>query len=64
MLWVVLKPFVRWSLLSTLGGLALFGIAGLIIGPVIAAIFVTMWEVYYATFSDLLAEEGSGERAD
>jgi len=46
-------------LVSTFGGLALFGLAGLIIGPVIAALFVAMWHVYYVTFHDVLAEEGS-----
>ncbi len=39
---------------STLGGLALFGASGLIIGPVVAALFITMWEIYGATFSDSL----------
>jgi len=46
-------------LVSTFGGLALFGLAGLIIGPVIAALFVAMWHVYYVTFHDILAEETS-----
>ena len=32
-------------LLATLGGLAWFGLAGFIIGPVIAALFVTCWEI-------------------
>ena len=32
-------------LLSTLGGLMAFGLAGFIIGPVIAALFVTLWEI-------------------
>jgi predicted PurR-regulated permease PerM len=50
-------------LVSTFGGLALFGIAGLIIGPVIAAFFVTMWEVYYETFRDFLTQAG-GERSE
>lgn len=31
-------------LLSTLGGLAWFGLSGFIIGPVIAALFLTFWE--------------------
>lgn len=52
-------------LVSTFGGLALFGIAGLIIGPVIAALFVTMWDIYYETFQDLLVEESpDAEPAD
>lgn len=31
-------------LLSTLGGLAWFGLSGFVIGPVIAALFLTFWE--------------------
>ncbi len=33
-------------LLSTLGGLAAFGLTGLVIGPVIAGIFLASWRVY------------------
>jgi predicted PurR-regulated permease PerM len=32
-------------LLSTIGGLAIFGISGLVIGPLIAAMFVTAWGI-------------------
>jgi len=32
-------------LLATLGGLAWFGLSGFIIGPVIAALFITCWEI-------------------
>ena len=32
-------------LLSTFGGLAWFGLSGFVIGPVIAALFVTCWEM-------------------
>ena len=32
-------------LLSILGGLAGFGVSGFIIGPIIAALFVTLWEI-------------------
>lgn len=32
--------------ISTLGGLQLFGFNGLIIGPVIAALFITVWKIY------------------
>ncbi len=32
-------------LLSTLGGLSLFGLAGFVIGPVVAALFVTCWQM-------------------
>ena len=32
-------------LLATLGGLAIFGLSGFIIGPVIAALFITCWDI-------------------
>jgi predicted PurR-regulated permease PerM len=32
-------------LLSTLGGLAGFGLAGIIIGPIIAAFFLSIWQM-------------------
>ena len=41
-------------LLSTLGGLGMFGAVGLIIGPVIAGLFMTVWEIYGSTFEDVL----------
>jgi predicted PurR-regulated permease PerM len=43
-------------LLSTLGGLILFGAVGFIIGPIIAALFVTVWEIYGEAFEDYLPE--------
>jgi predicted PurR-regulated permease PerM len=33
-------------LLSTLGGMALFGINGFVIGPVIAALFIAAWDLF------------------
>lgn len=33
-------------LLSTLGGIAVFGISGFIIGPIIAALMMAFWEMY------------------
>ncbi len=41
-------------LLSTLGGLLAFGAAGFIIGPIIAALWVTVWEIYGETFAEYL----------
>ena len=35
-------------LVSTLGGMGLFGLNGFVIGPVIAALFVTVWEIFSA----------------
>ena len=41
-------------LVSTLGGLVLFGPLGFIVGPIVAALFVTVWDLYGAAFADLL----------
>jgi len=48
-------------LLSTLGGLILFGAMGFILGPIVAALFVTVWDLYGAAFRDLLPEVDAGE---
>jgi predicted PurR-regulated permease PerM len=40
-------------LLSTLGGLTAFGLAGVVIGPIIAAFFLTVWEMAIEEFADL-----------
>lgn len=42
-------------LVSTLGGIFVFGFVGFIIGPIIAALFMTIWDIYGTTFADLLA---------
>jgi len=41
-------------LLGTLGGLLLFGATGIVIGPIVAALFVTVWEIYGVAFKDYL----------
>ena len=43
-------------LLSTLGGIGVYGALGVIIGPIIAALFLTVWELYGEAFKDLLPE--------
>jgi len=43
-------------LFGTLGGISLFGIIGFIIGPIVAALFVTVWEIYGEAFRDVLPE--------
>jgi len=43
-------------LLSTFGGLALFGLVGFIVGPVVAALFVTAWDLYGVAFAEMLPE--------
>ena len=44
---------------STLGGLLLFGAMGFILGPLLAALFVTAWEMFGTAFHTALAEPGS-----
>jgi predicted PurR-regulated permease PerM len=33
-------------LISTLGGMALFGLNGFVIGPAIAALFIAVWDIF------------------
>ena len=40
-------------LLSTLGGLVLFGLNGFVIGPLIAALFVVFWQIFVLDFNTL-----------
>lgn len=41
-------------LLTPLGGLVLFGAAGIVIGPIIGALFITIWELWNAAREDAL----------
>ncbi len=43
-------------LMSTLGGLVTFGLSGFVIGPLIAALFLTLWDMF-------IREYGSGDAA-
>jgi predicted PurR-regulated permease PerM len=43
---------------STLGGLLFFGATGFIIGPIIAALFLTAWEMFRSAFRGALVEPG------
>ncbi len=43
---------------GTLGGIILFGVMGIIIGPIVAALFVTIWEIYGVAFKDILPQVG------
>jgi predicted PurR-regulated permease PerM len=45
-------------LLSTLGGIVLFGAAGIIIGPIVGAMFITIWDLYGTEFRDVLPKPG------
>ena len=41
-------------LFGTLGGLAMFGISGVITGPIIAALFISLWDIYGKAFKEYL----------
>jgi predicted PurR-regulated permease PerM len=55
-------------LISTLGGMAIFGLNGFVIGPVIAAMFMAVWDLYIvertAVPEDIPVERHPGERRD
>ncbi len=40
-------------LLATLGGLAIYGISGFVIGPIIAALFLAIWQMFEAEYATL-----------
>lgn len=46
-------------LFSTLGGIVAFGAVGFILGPIIAALFQTAWELMDATFDDVFPHRGT-----
>jgi predicted PurR-regulated permease PerM len=56
-------------LFGTLGGIMMFGVAGIIIGPIVAALVVTVWEIYGVVFQNELPKGiepacGDPERKD
>ncbi|MBW6519864.1 MAG: AI-2E family transporter [Desulfoarculaceae bacterium] len=51
-------------LFSTFGGISMFGIIGIIIGPISAALFVTIWEIYGESFKEYLPAVRFEIRAD
>jgi predicted PurR-regulated permease PerM len=53
-------------LLSTLGGIVVFGAAGVIIGPIVASLLITIWDIYGAAFKDILppVPEAAAPKAD
>ena len=40
-------------MVSTLGGMAVFGINGFVLGPVIAALFIAVWHIHGTTRTDI-----------
>jgi predicted PurR-regulated permease PerM len=51
-------------LLATLGGLAVFGISGFVIGPVIAAFFLVVWEMFAEEHAERTLIHGDRSTAD
>lgn len=51
-------------LISTLGGLTLFGAVGIILGPVIAALFTSVWFIFRETYAGLLEEDAEDDDAE
>ena len=41
-------------LLGTLGGILMFGVVGVIVGPIIAELFSAVWEICGVVFGDVL----------
>ena len=41
-------------LISTLGGMAIFGLNGFVIGPVIAAMFMAVWDIFAASRAEVV----------
>lgn len=42
-------------LLSTLGGIGMFGLSGFIIGPILASLFLSIWNIFEEIFAEDLA---------
>jgi len=49
---------------GTLGGIALFGLIGFIIGPIIAALFVTIWDIYGEVFKEFLPGTSTSQKLE
>ncbi|MCF1183633.1 AI-2E family transporter [Marichromatium gracile] len=41
---------------GTLGGIFMFGLAGIFIGPVVASLFISVWEMYGVEFAEVLPD--------
>ncbi|HEX7030293.1 MAG TPA: AI-2E family transporter [Gammaproteobacteria bacterium] len=44
-------------LVSTLGGIVMFGAAGILVGPILAAMLVIVLDIYHAAFAQVLPED-------
>jgi predicted PurR-regulated permease PerM len=50
-------------LLTTLGGLALFGLTGVILGPLVGAMFLVVWEMMAEEYADIDSPGGTAPAA-
>jgi predicted PurR-regulated permease PerM len=41
-------------LFGTLGGISMFGLIGIILGPIVTALFITIWDIYGEVFKNYL----------
>jgi predicted PurR-regulated permease PerM len=48
-------------LLATLGGLVMFGALGIVLGPVLAALFLTVWGIFDSTMNEWVGTPASSE---
>lgn len=48
---------------GTLGGISMFGVIGFVVGPIIAALFVTVWDLYGEAFHDFLSGPNSDKES-
>jgi predicted PurR-regulated permease PerM len=51
-------------LLSTLGGLVVFGLPGFLIGPIVAALFLSAWDIYEHMFANELKRNEASASED
>ncbi len=51
-------------LLSTLGGFTLFGMTGFVLGPLIAVLFITFWEIFSREFNVMVEESSDHHDAE
>jgi predicted PurR-regulated permease PerM len=51
-------------LISTLGGLIMFGAVGLVIGPVIAGLFTSLWYLFQEVFGDFMPNGPTDDAED
>jgi predicted PurR-regulated permease PerM len=51
-------------LLATLGGIAVFGVSGFVVGPVIAAFFIVVWEMFAQEYAERTTPHGERSTAE